>query len=127
MPRKLDERIADAFTGFDHALLHRRIRLYDHDAVESLNLLHCELGHEQGILLEIGYEPGFPVLAWAQNALGIGKAELPGEGAGASIHRALDGVEAALVVKDGSVRKNQLDAEIFLGGPIFNGAEPRES
>src|SRR5207253_2314687 len=60
-----DPEIADAFAGFDHALLHRRIRLYDHDAIESLNLLHCELGHEQGILLEIGYEPGFPILAWA--------------------------------------------------------------
>ena len=79
-------------------------------------------------MLEIGYEPGFAILAWAQNALGIGKAELPGQGAAslASTARSMR-VEAAFVGKDGSVRQNQLDAEIFLGGLIFNGAEPRES
>ena len=62
-----DPEIADSFAGFHHALLHRRIRLYDHDAVESLDLLHRELGHEQGVFLDIGYESGFPILAWAQN------------------------------------------------------------
>ena len=59
--------------------------------------------------------------------LRIGKAELPGQGARRWVHRALDGVETSLVGKDGSVRKNQLDAEFFLEGPIFSGAVPRES
>ena len=60
-----DPEIADPFAGFDHALLHRTVRLYDHDAVEPLNLLHRELGNQQGVLLEIGYEPGFAILARA--------------------------------------------------------------
>ena len=59
-----DPEIADTFAGFHHALLHRRIRLYDHDAVESLDLLHCELGHEQGILLDIGYESALSHTGW---------------------------------------------------------------
>ena len=122
-----DPEIADAFAGFDHALLHRIVRLYDHDAVEPLNLLHRELGNQQGVFLEIGYEPGFPILAWAQNALRIGKAELPGQGAGGSVHGPLNRIETTFVGKDGSVRKDQLDAEFFLEGLIFTGAVPRES
>ena len=122
-----DPEIADAFAGFDHALLHRTIRLYDHDAVEPLNLLHRELGNQQGVFLEIGYESGFPILAWAQNALRIGKAKLPGQSARGSIHGALDRIETTFVGKDGAVRKDQLDAEFFLEGLIAIGAAPGES
>ena len=59
-------------------------------------------------------------------SLGIGKAKLPGQSARRWIHRALDGVETSLVRKDGSVRKNKLDAEFFLEGLIAIGAAPGE-
>ena len=58
-PRSDDPEIADPFAGFDHTLLHGIVRFNDHDVVEPLNLLHRELGNQQGIFLEIGYEPGF--------------------------------------------------------------------
>ncbi len=76
------------------------------------------MGHKQGVFLEIGYEPGFPILARAQNALGIGKAKLPGQGAGGSVHRALDRVETSLVRVHGSIGEDKLDAEFFLEGFI---------
>ena len=92
-----------------------------------MNLLHGELRYKQGTLLNVGYEPGFPILAWAQNALRIRKAKLPGQGARASVHRSFNRIETTFVGKNGSVRKDQLDAEFFLAGPIATGAGPRQS
>ena len=115
-PRLDDPEIADAIAGLHHALFHRSIGFYDHDAVEPLNLLHRELGNKQGVFLDLGYESGFPILAWAQKPLRIGKTKLTGQSARGGIHRALNRIKTTFVRKDGSVRKDQFDIRLPLRG-----------
>ena len=50
---------------------------------------------------------------------GLGNLNCPVRVPVVRVHRALDGVEATLVVKDSSVGQNKLDAVLFLGGTYF--------
>src|SRR6185503_12476734 len=65
------------------------------------------------------------ILVGTQYFVGIRKFELPGQCSRRRVDGALDRVEAALLRKDGSIRKDQLDAELADLVGLF--AAPRDS